>query len=273
MTRMIWQSFKECVFCKPEKRQYLRLTHICLTLLMSWRKNVKLTSAVTWKLWLFGFLGFPLMLVSKSSFFWDIYALTACIHIAVSQHTKVYSRVLLTFCWSLRPPALGRQSRHSWTLPVAQLRPRSTCSKALPAALFCTAPAPTKGLAVSLRTLSPPWHYKERAQSLGLHVSLWHAAHPPCSSWAQLSMHAQQRWQPHHKGILCSDPWQGQARAKGHAGSSRRFCKAKSLRFDESSSEELLKAARKKKEQTKELFWYQNSQEMPICSAKPLTLW
>lgn len=121
MTRMIWQSFKECVFCKPEKRQYLRLTHICLTLLMSWRKNVKLTSAVTWKLWLFGFLGFPLMLVYKSSFFWDIYAPTACIYIAVSQHNKVYSRVLLTFCWSLRPPALGRQSRHSWTLPVSQL--------------------------------------------------------------------------------------------------------------------------------------------------------
>lgn len=56
------QGFKVCVCCKPEKGQYLRLTHICLTLLMGWRKNVNLTSPATWKLWVFGFLGFPLML-------------------------------------------------------------------------------------------------------------------------------------------------------------------------------------------------------------------
>lgn len=34
MTRMIWQSFEVCVCCKPEKGQYLRLTHVSPTLLM-----------------------------------------------------------------------------------------------------------------------------------------------------------------------------------------------------------------------------------------------
>lgn len=43
-------------------------------LLMGWRKNVNLTSATTWKLLVFGFLGFPLLIGVRSFCIWHTLA-------------------------------------------------------------------------------------------------------------------------------------------------------------------------------------------------------
>lgn len=58
----------------------------------------------------------------------------------------------------------------------------------------------------------------------------------------------------HTTRTFCAQIHGYKARAKGHTGSSGSFCKAKSLRFDESSSEEPLKAARKHRNRQRNSF-------------------
>lgn len=58
----------------------------------------------------------------------------------------------------------------------------------------------------------------------------------------------------HTTRAFCAQIHDYKARAKGHAGSSGSFCKAKSLKFDESSSEDPLKAARKHRNRQRNSF-------------------
>lgn len=69
---------------------------------------------------------------------------------------------------------------------------------------------------------------------------LTHPAAAEPSSQCRLS-----RDHSHATRAFCAQIHDYKARAKGHTGSRGSFCKAKSLRFDESSCEEPLKAARK----------------------------
>lgn len=142
------------------------------------------------------------------------------------------------------PLIQGRQSRHSlWHSCDLGAGP---CQQLCSAQLLCPPSFPGGHC-------HPPGITKNGPRVWGCmspcDVLLTHPAVAEPGSQCMLS-----RDHSHTTRAFCAQIHDYKARAKGHAGSSGSFCKAKSLKFDESSSEEPLKAARKHRNRQRNSF-------------------